>query len=473
MVLAGFLVPASAQAAPPSISHADARDALADATAALHPVGPLSAGGPAGHPIHATAALRDLAVVVPALNRAERRRANELLRRPTDKNDRGYFGKEAPDSPICTGRFCIHFTNARRNAPDSDAFLDEVIDSVDKAYAIENGPTGLDWRDAKPDGTRGARDGRGGDGQVDVYITNLGSNLYGYAAPDPGQRGPKRFAYLVLDNDYVGFPSPPIASLKVTVAHEYNHILQFGYDIFQDLWMFETTATWAEQKVYPSINDYLNYLPVVARYPHLPLTGRDKIYGEAVWNHWLEARYGPDVIRDAWSRSVSVKPAHFAVAAYQRAIQLHGGRSFSAEFAAYATETAEWRSSPLFPDSARYPDVTRRLRVGPTGRRLRLDNTSYSLGKVRTRGSGPVKLIVKAAKGTRSSLALVGRKGPADSGAVTSVSDFLARGGRGAVELPNPGSYDRITAVVINADGRRGGNGYRKDDSRYRVRLSR
>ena len=471
--MAGWLAPASAQAAPPSISHAEAREALADATAALHPAQQLSAGGPAGRPIHATDALRDLAIAVPALNRAERRRANELLRRPSDKNDRGYFGKEADDSPICSGRFCIHFSKSRRNAPDSDAFLDEVVDSVAKTYAVENGPTGMNWRDAKSDGTRGAHNGRGGEGQVDVYITNLGSSLYGYAAPDPGQRGPKRFAYLVLDNDYVGFPSPPIASLKVTVAHEYNHILQFGYDTFQDLWMFETTATWAEQKVYPAINDYLNYLPVVARYPQLPLTGRDKIYGEAVWNHWLEARYGPDVVRDAWARSVKVKPAHFAVAAYQRAIQLHGGRSFSAEFAAYATETAEWRASPSFPDSARYPDVRRRLRVGPTGRRLRLDNTSYALGKVRTRGSSPVKLIVKAAKGTRSSLALVGRKGPATSGAVTSVAEFLPRGGRGTVELPNPASYDRITAVVVNADGRRGGNGYRKDDSRYRVRLVR
>ncbi len=117
------------------------------------------------------------------------------------------------------------------------------------------------------------------------------------------------------------------------MAHEYNHILQFGYDTFQDLWMFESTATWAEQKVYPSLNDYLNYLPVVARYPHLPMTGRDKIYGESVWNHFLEARYGPDVVRDAWAESDEAKPAHFAVAAYERSIKQHGGSRFSPDFA--------------------------------------------------------------------------------------------------------------------------------------------
>ncbi len=84
-----------------------------------------------------------------------------------------------------------------------------------------------------------------------------------------------------------------------------------------------------------------------------------------------------------------------------------------------------------------------------------------------------MKLIVKAPKGTRSSIALVGRTGPADSGVVTSVFNYLGRGGRGTVEMPNPGSYDRLTAVVVNADGRRGQRGYRKDDSRYRVKLAR
>ena len=51
--------------------------------------------------------------------------------------------------------------------------------------------------------------------------------------------------------------------MQVTVAHEYNHILQFNYDVFEDVWLFEDTATWAEEQVYPGINDYLNYLPGV------------------------------------------------------------------------------------------------------------------------------------------------------------------------------------------------------------------
>ena len=472
-LLLGVLAPAAASARA-SITHAGAREALQAARVALNPADTLAArvGGSLGTP-DATAALRDLAVAVPALNRTERRRANEILARPTDKSDRGYFGKESPASPVCSDHFCIHFTDGKRNAPASDAFLQEVIDSTELTYAIENGDDALNWKDAKSDGKIGSRKGAGGEGQVDVYITDLGSELYGYAAPDQGQKGAQRFAYLVLDNNYVNFPSPPIESLKVTVAHEYNHILQFGYDTLEDLWMFESTATWAEQQVYPDINDYLNYLPSFAKNPQSPLTGRDKIYGEAVWNHWLSARYGVDVVRDAWADSLAVKPPHLATAAYERAIENVGGGSFSREFASFANATAEWNLNPSFPDAALYPDMKRRLKIGAKGTPIFLDNTSYALADVPTGGSAPIKLVVKAKKGTRSSIALIGRSGAIDTGTVVEATKYLGKGGRATVVLNEPGTFDRITAVVANVDGRPGARGYLNDGSKYSVKLGR
>ncbi len=47
---------------------------------------------------------------------------------------------------------------------------------------------------------------------------------------------------------------------EVTFAHEYNHILQFGYDAYQDPWFAEASATWMEDQVYNGINDYLRYV---------------------------------------------------------------------------------------------------------------------------------------------------------------------------------------------------------------------
>lgn len=466
------LVPTAASAATGTISHTQALSALHDARQALSPVEPLSSG-PASGTRDATATLRDLALATPALNRSGRRQANRLLARPADKSDRNYFGKEADDSPICDEHFCVHFTNEKKNAPVSTDFVNEILASTDLTYAVENGDDALNWRDPKSDGQKGERHGLGGDGQVDVYITNLGPQLYGYAAPDPGQKGFKRYAYLVLDNDYVNFPSPPLASMKVTVAHEYNHILQFNYDTAEDLWMFEATATWAEQQVYPDINDYLNYLPTFARLTQSPLTGRVKIYAEAVWNHWLTSRYGPEVVRDAWAASLGAKPPHFAVAAYEKSIKEHGGRSFSREFATFAAATAEWNLSDAFPDASVYPDMKRRGHVGSKNTKVTLDDTTFQLTNIPAKGSKPIKLVVDAPRGIRSAVALVGRTGAIASGDVKTASKYLSKGGRGTVVLKNPGSFDRITAVITNADGRlaKGGPTYRSDGSTYSVKL--
>lgn len=455
--------PATAAASQSEFTHAEAKLALRDASQALSSEASLSEAR------DATIALRDLAVALPALNGAERRRAESILARPTDKGDREYFGPEADDSPICNPQFCVHWTDNQKNAPDSDAFIQQIVDAMTQTQLVENQTLG--WRAPKPDGTRGARGGVGGEGQTDVYITNLGRRLFGFAAPDPGQNGSQRFAYLVLDNNYTGFPSPPLESMQVTVAHEYNHILQFNYDTLEDLWMFEATATWVEQQVYPDINDYLNFLPPFAKLPQAPMTGRDKVYADCVWNHWLESRYGADVVRDAWGMSLQAKPKHDSVAAYEASIKAHGGKSFSREFAAFAPVTAEWNSSLSFPDPALYPQVKRKGKLGKKPSQLVLDNTAFELADVKGAGSS-VTLKVKAQHGVRSAIALVGREGPTVGGTVTIESKYMQKGGKAQVTLPGASAFERVTAVVINADGRRDKRGaYTADGTKYTATL--
>lgn len=469
LCLAAALLPATAAASQGGYSPDEATRALRAAEVALSPPVTLSAGPPAAAP-EATLALRELAIALPALEGEERTQAEEILKRPTDKNDRNFFGEEADESPLCDENFCVHWSESKSNAPVDDEFVGQVAAAAARSFAVENGTLG--WQEPRSDGARGARAGEGGEGQTDIYITDLERGLYGYATPDPGQGGARRFAYLVLDNSYTGFPSPPTESMQVTVAHEYNHVLQFSYDLFQDLWMFESTATWVEEYVFGDINDYLNYLPAFARAPQTPLTGEGiEIYAEAVWNHWLAARYTPDVVRQAWAGSVEAKPPHFAPAAYGDAIGLGGGGTFAEEFGDFAAATAEWRSAALvFPDAARYPDMKRAATLGARARRLTLDNTSYQLFDVRASGANAA-LRVRAPRGVRSTVALVGRVGPVDSGAVTVRSRHLPKGGAGKVVLESPASYDRVTALVINGDAKRGRRGYASNGSRYRVRL--
>jgi hypothetical protein len=332
--------------------------------------------------------------------------------------------------------------------------------------------------------------------RADIYLKEIGTEgLFGYESPDPGQgRQRSQYGYLVLDDDYSpdefpGFANPSVPA-SVTFAHEFNHLLQQNYDSFQDLWMFESTAVWAEEKVYPQINDYVNYVHAFASFPGAPLTTAFppqkrkslKIYGSAVWNHWLDTgggSYGAGAIRHAWEVSDVAKPHDFSLAAYDRSISRSGGRSFSREFAAFAAATAEWRTGlGNFPDHAMYPDVKRNrgLHRG-SGESFDLQHTAYRLFSVEPgRSNDEISLRLTADPGVRSAVALVARNGDPLTGTVTRRLKFVDQGGRTSVTLERPHRYDRITGVIVNADARvRGFTGgdwvYSKDGSRFHARL--
>jgi hypothetical protein len=388
--------------------------------------------------------------------------------RPTehpDPNQHSYTVPEAPQSPACTAHFCVHWVAEGIDAPslvDANGngipdFVEQVQRVGEHVYAIENGKLG--WRPPKSDGRRG-----GDNGKTDVYLAEVGGSLFGYAAPDKGQaskghRLPRRLhGYLVLDNNYEPFEYPgttPIHDLKVTFAHEYNHILQFGYDAYQDPWFAESTAVWMEDQVYNGINDYLRY---VRRWDDLydtPMTATSiKEYGSAVWNHWLAHRYGPDIIRKAWAGAIHVKPGGFAVGAYDRAIRAAGSSNFDHDFARFARDVAEWRTDTVFPEGSLYPDVPRQgtlsLNGGETLRTL--NHTTFEMLRVPARSGRAVVVDMTAPLGDTAAVALVGRVGGERHGRVISRLNFKRQGGPMSVRLSHPGRFSRITAVLINAD---------------------
>lgn len=474
ILLLGLLAgPATAVAAPSS-----AERALQAAEELLAPAaGTSSAGAPNRD---ATLILRNLARLMPRLHGSERRRAERIFARPDEKNDPqdDYFGAEATASPLCTDHFCVHWSAAGKHAPqaaDSQPngfpdYVEAVLSAATQSYAVEN--TNLGWAEAKPDGARGARNGRGGAGQVDIYLADLGKSLFGYATTDRGHSSRSEPGYLVLDNDYSGFGRAPVELMQVTMAHEYNHVLQFNYDGFQDTWMFESTATWVEEMVYPAINDYLRFTTPFSKLPFVPMAEPEsagaKIYGSGLWNHWLSATLGPATIRTAWEVGPAVKPRDFAVAAYDRAIALAGGGSFSRQFAAFAALTAEINANTVLPDAGLYKDVRRSGKLTRKTKKLTLNHTAYRLYKVNPAGSA--KLTARIKRKTRAAIALVGRSGTAAGGTTTIASEYLPKGGRATVRLPasaGAGGYDRVTAVLINADGRvRGSSRYYTRDSR-------
>jgi hypothetical protein len=412
-----------------------------------------------------------LARSLPSLGPTERHHAESLLSRPTDNPDpegSAYVVPEQP--PFCSTHFCVHYVASSIDAPNlTDGngngvpdYVEQVAAVAEASYAVENGNLG--WRPPKSDGALG------GDSRTDVYLVQLGGGLFGYTASDPGQRTRTQHAYLVVDDDYAPTEFPgtdPLADLEVTFAHEYNHVLQYGYDFDQDLWFYEASAVWMEDHVYPALNDYLRYIGRWVVRSKLPLTAENiKIYGSAVWNHWLAGRYGDAVVRTAWEKARSVKPAGYSIGVYDMAIRAlrhtrlgrrAGVRNFAREFARFAAATAEWETPGLFPysDAPLWQDVERRGKLRP-GRFTvrRLSHTGYLLLNVRPRHVKALRLLAGAQRGTKAAFALICRQGPVATGSVRTKIRLAAHGGVRGVTLRNPGRCTRITAVLINADPR-------------------
>jgi len=494
--LAAALVTASPAGAEELVAEptpADAEAALDDAADALD--------GDAAAP-DASVAMNELGASYEQLDAADRRRARSILARPTDGAADQYNDGYPAGAPVASAEsphFCVFWVNApgyadAPNLTDTNGdgipdYVEQILAIAETSYSVEVAPGAMAWAPPKPDPT-----GCGADpsAHADVYLKQLGNaGLFGYESPDPGQgRARSQYGYLVLDNDYArseyGYPEPTIPA-SVTFAHEFNHLLQQNYDTFQDIWMFESTAVWAEEQVYPDANDWLNYMPAFARRPESPITDARaskglKIYASAVWNHWLDrgAGYGPTVIRTAWEASDVAFPPDFAVAAYDRAIDRRKGPGFSREFVRFAAATAEWRTGAgSFPDAASYPDVKRKGSLHRGGhRRVNLDHTGYALFDVKGGGSGKLRLAVDVEDGVRCGIALIGRDGDPLGGSVVRKTKYQGKGGTATVSLAKPRRFDRITAALVNADGRVRGFSdddwvYSKDNVSFELELRR
>ncbi len=115
-------------------------------------------------------------------------------------------------------------------------------------------------------------------GLYHVRIDALGYGLYGYVSPTGTYAGnvgdnpnttwvePDAYATcMVLSSDYSPFPGEPWQAMQATVAHEFNHSIQFGYGAITgsnapDASFSEASATWMEDEVFDAANDNYFYL---------------------------------------------------------------------------------------------------------------------------------------------------------------------------------------------------------------------
>ncbi|HWO82338.1 MAG TPA: hypothetical protein VNM38_00945 [Solirubrobacterales bacterium] len=215
-----------------------------------------------------------------------------------------------------------------------------------------------------------------------------------------------------------------------------------------------------EDQVYNGINDYLRYVRRWLKLYETPLTTNSiKEYGTAVWNQWLARRYGPEIIRKAWAGAIDAKPGGFSISSYERALRSSGPSDFGNDFSRFAAAVAEWRTGKSFRESRLYRDPPRQGRLPLTGVPLTrlLNHTTFQLLRVRAPRGQAVVVNLAAPRGTAAAVALVGRRGSERHGRPLVRVSYRQAGGRLAVRLPRPGRFERITAVIVNADARASG----------------
>ncbi|MCF6379964.1 DUF6055 domain-containing protein [Nocardioides KLBMP 9356] len=337
------------EVAPPAFGKQTASDVLATARRVLK-------GSALRRDPSATIALRDLWLRKPELSGKERTLADSLLARPTDgaADDQG-FGYTVPEAaPICNTRLCLHYVPTGSDAPPSPDWPAQnlaVMDSVWTSIVDD-----LGFRAPLTDGVRG------GSPLFDVYLKDLGGDIYGFCAGEKRVTKRTGSGYCVLDNDFAAaqFPGPatPTDNLTVTAAHEFFHAVQYAYDYAEDPWMMESTATWMEERLATQVNDNRQYFPwsqVYAPYVPLDAFSNKAGYQYGNWTFWeyLSHNYGISIVKKAWQQAGSLKKdgGKNSIGALQKILRKKGG--FTKVYSTYAA--GNLTPAVNFPEGAEYP----------------------------------------------------------------------------------------------------------------------
>lgn len=115
----------------------------------------------------------------------------------------------------------------------------------------------------------------------------------------------------VVDNDFVGMgKTAPVHSLmRATATHEFNHVIQFGYDSEEGLdWLYEATASWTETTTVGSDQDATDYVATDYGSPEVCWTTSQDGFDYAQWTllQSIADSYGERLIVEMWENSVTL-----------------------------------------------------------------------------------------------------------------------------------------------------------------------
>ncbi len=259
------------------------------------------------------------------------------------------FQRPPADTSITTpsGFFRIHYNKTGISAPGYS--LVELAKALDSVYQYE--VNFLGYPPPPPD------NGAGGDNKFDIYITNLGSDYYGFTQPETHLGNNRYTSYTVIDNDYLGYPTTGIDGAKVTIAHEFHHAIQIGNYIYResDQFYYEITSTAMEEFVFDSINDYYFYLPDYFNNPSRPFLLNNG-YNLSIWNIFLQNNFDHQLLKRIWE----LMPSNRALTSIALALSERGS-TFKDQFNRFGIWNyyTGYRSFPgrYYEEAANYPII--------------------------------------------------------------------------------------------------------------------
>ena len=269
-----------------------------------------------------------------------------------------------------SGRFLIRFlrtgTGAVSDVDEDENGIPDYVDSTavyaDYSWDLLVGELG--FKDPVPDLEK----------PLIIKIDKISSSTYGsYSSTS---------RTINVQNTYAGFPpnldqhNQEFGALKVTIAHEFKHAIQYVTFVSRSDVSFgwiELDATMAEEVVYPTVKDYLNYInisqnPSIFLNPQLsfPDHSIDRPFGYKYVTAGLffREKFGEDFWVKVWERIENRESAGIADYMHQ-AISLElTNRGFSPDeeylnlyFWHYAAGETNSRANFGFKDRLLYPSI--------------------------------------------------------------------------------------------------------------------
>ncbi len=270
------------------------------------------------------------------------------------------------------GHFKIHYTLEGDDKVDATAthvagvpdYVWETAEAAEYSYRILIDTLGFDPPPVDNEN----------DPQTDIYIKNWGGSTYAYTYPEDEVTATVRpedyTTYTVIDNDYreSGYITKGLVGLRVTVAHEFFHVVQLGYNWWHanglsgsgqgDEYFLEWSSTWFEERAYPGINDYIQYLNNFFYYPTRSLWSEYYSYSLGPFLSYLTNALGEEtLVYQIWEKIKT----DYALESLIEVIKEHGGdlTAFYNDFirVCYYTGSRYDAVYSPFPDGPDFPEL--------------------------------------------------------------------------------------------------------------------